>query len=71
MPGTAGSEHQGFLDPRTVCALTTLSRTTLWRRVRDGKFPSPVRISDGRVAWPKAVVEQWLKEKADPQAAAA
>ncbi len=36
-----------------------LSRSTVWRLVRDGKFPAPLRISPGRVAWPENEIEVW------------
>lgn len=31
---------------------------TLWNQVRDGRFPAPVRISPGRVAWPVEVLDE-------------
>ena len=27
------------------------SRFTIWRKVRDGKFPSPIDLGNGRIAW--------------------
>ncbi len=36
-----------------------LSRSTVWRLIRDGKFPAPLRISPGRVAWPENEIEVW------------
>jgi prophage regulatory protein len=34
-----------------VLHLTALSRTTLWRQVRSGSFPAPVRLTPGRIGW--------------------
>jgi len=40
--------------------LVPLSRTTVWRRVRDGSFPAPLQISPGRVAWSLISVTTWM-----------
>jgi predicted DNA-binding transcriptional regulator AlpA len=42
---------------------TTLSRTSVWRGVREGWFPSPVSISPGRVAWFEDEVATWLNSR--------
>lgn len=38
------------------------SAATLWRKVRDGSFPKPVRLSDRVTAWRVGDVRAWLKE---------
>ncbi len=45
---------------RTVCAVTGLSRSTIYRNVADGSFPKPVSNSKGRVAWREREVLAWL-----------
>ncbi len=40
--------------------LVPLSRTTVWRRVREGRFPAPLQISRGRVAWRESDVVSWI-----------
>lgn len=40
-----------------------VSRTTRWRMIKAGQFPSPVRISRGRVAWRESEVVRWLAER--------
>ena len=53
-----------ILRTPAVLALIGLSRTSLWRRVRAGDFPAPVRLG-GResraVGWRRADVERWLE----------
>ena len=51
------------LRPREVCNVLSVSRTTLWRRIRDGSFPAPLRLSDHIVGWRLADVERWLAER--------
>ena len=36
------------------------SRTTLWRRVKAGDFPTPVALSDHATRWKKEDVESWV-----------
>ena len=39
------------------------SAATLWRKVRDGSFPKPVRLSERVTAWKVGAVRAWLKER--------
>ena len=45
---------------RVVCAVTGLSRSTIYRMVGAGTFPRPVKISKARVAWRECEVLAWL-----------
>ena len=38
---------------------TGLSRTTVWRKVREGSFPAPVQLSAQTVAWREADLAAW------------
>ncbi len=40
--------------------MTTLERTTIWRKYKAGEFPQPRYIGERRV-WPKSEIEEWLK----------
>lgn len=44
----------------TVISITGLSRTTLWRRVKDGSFPEPVQISANAIGWYAHEIEKFL-----------
>lgn len=37
------------------------SRTTLWRRVRDGDFPKPVALSQHATRWRISEVQEWIE----------
>ncbi len=52
-----------LLPPPIVADRTSLSRTTLWRLVRRGEFPKPVRVSPGRVAWSESAINGWIASK--------
>ena len=38
-----------------------VSRTTLWRMVREGTFPRPVRITERNVGYVLEAVEAWMQ----------
>ena len=42
---------------------TGLSRSTIWRLERDGRFPRHRRISANAVAWPEEEVLAWIRIK--------
>ena len=55
-----------LLSPRDICGALRISRTTLYRHVRAGKFPPPsIRFEAGSQAqtyrWRKSVVEEHLR----------
>ena len=50
-----------FLRPRDVLALIGVSRTTLWRMIRAGQFPSPVRITERSAGFLQETVESWMR----------
>ena len=41
-----------------------IGRTTLWRWVKEGVFPAPVRLSGRVTAWRVGDVREWLQSKA-------
>lgn len=52
-----------FIRPREVVEMLGVSRTTLWRMVREGSFPKPVRISKGNAGYLLETVEAWMRAR--------
>jgi prophage regulatory protein len=52
-----------FMRLPEIVKLTGLSRTTIWRLERDGKFPMRRTISAGAVAWVDEEVHQWANDR--------
>ena len=52
-----------MLRPPEVVKRTGLSRTTIWRRVRTGKFPPPVVLGPNAIGWPDSAVAEWLEAR--------
>ena len=40
-----------------------IGRTTLWRWVKEGVFPAPVKLSDRVTVWRVGDVREWLQSK--------
>ena len=58
-------EPERILRMRTVLERTGLSRSTLYRKMRDGTFPKQVRISEHCCGWRESAINRWI---ADPAA---
>jgi excisionase family DNA binding protein len=52
-----------FYTEREVTELIGVSRSTLWRMVRQKEFPASVPISRGRVGFGKERVDGWIAAK--------
>jgi len=46
-----------------ILETTTQSKSTLYRCIKRGDFPAPVRVSQNRVAWRQADVSEWLNTR--------
>lgn len=60
---------------RTVLDRTGLSRSTVYRKIAEGTFPSQVRISVHGAGWRESAINRWIadpvgyREEATDQAA--
>ena len=53
-------KHSRILRQPAVTDRIGMSRTTLWRRIREGEFPVPVRLGKNAVGWLESDVENWI-----------
>lgn len=44
-----------------VARVLSVSRTTLWKMRKEGRLPPQIRVSDRRVAYRRADVEDWIR----------
>lgn len=49
-----------LVRPDRILEMLGVSRVTLWKYVRDGKFPAPVKIGATRF-WDESEVDEWFK----------
>jgi prophage regulatory protein len=49
-----------FYRLRDVVNITALSRSTIYRRIAEGRFPAPVHLGGRASGWPSAALQQWV-----------
>jgi len=49
----------------TVKARTGLSRSTIYLRISEGRFPKPVSLGGRAVGWIEAEINDWLNQQID------
>ena len=59
-PQTASAP--AFFRMADVVRITGLSRTTLYRRIAEGKFPPPVHLGGRACGWPRAALQRWIDD---------
>lgn len=61
---TAGLQPTGFIRQSALIPnIVPLSPATLWRWVRNGTFPAPVKLGENVTAWRCEDVRQWIDAK--------
>lgn len=62
-----GEENTSDLDRilgiDEVVRLSGLSPATVWRAIKAGTFPAPVRISARRVGWRASDIRSWIASR--------
>ena len=62
--GTVKHEAVSLLrEPIVRKALGGIGKSTLWRWIREGRFPKPVRLGANCVAWRSDDVNQWINTR--------
>jgi predicted DNA-binding transcriptional regulator AlpA/predicted RNase H-like HicB family nuclease len=52
-----------IVTTKELLAHIPLTRQTIWRMVREGRFPPPIRLTSSRVGWRWSAVVAWLQER--------
>ena len=58
-PSTRYFDTNALLRLEDVCQLVGISRSTIYKRVSDRTFPSPIRISERSVRWRMTDLTEW------------
>ena len=56
------SEHTKILRMPDLVLRTGLSRTTIYRKIKEGTFPAQLHISDHCCGWRESALEQWMED---------
>ena len=52
-----------FLRLPEVLARTGLSRSTIYVRLEQGRFPRPVSLGDRAVGWVESEIDEWISNR--------
>lgn len=52
-----------LLTTREVVERTTLTRMSLYRMSREGRFPLPIQLAPTRIAWRERDIDAWVRER--------
>ena len=55
----AKGEHSFIRQPRVLAEYAPFSASTLWRKIKDGTFPSPIKLSPAVTAWKVKDLVEW------------
>lgn len=53
----------GYMRQKELMTLVPFSAATLWRKVKDGTFVKPTKLSTRITAWNRIQVLEWLKKQ--------
>jgi len=46
-----------------VKSKTGLAKTTIYRKVRSGEFPKPIKLSERASGWDESLIDAWLQSR--------
>lgn len=56
----------GFLREKDVRTLIPMGRSTLWEKVKAGKFPKPVKLGPKITAWRVEDIKAYIEQTSFP-----
>ena len=59
-PAPADLPVTGYVRLSLLLRLIPFSRATVWRKVQQGKFPRPVKLSERVTAWRAEDLRAWI-----------
>ncbi|MEY8239097.1 MAG: AlpA family phage regulatory protein [Cycloclasticus sp.] len=59
---------QALIDCKDVSLTIGLSRSSIWRLEKAGKFPKRITLSNRCVRWSKQEVDQWVDARIEGRA---
>ena len=58
-------KYMRYIRFKELRKLIPLGRTTIWRMMREGRFPQSRRIGRAAMAWVENEIDEWMKERAE------
>ena len=60
MADTANAQGRKIIRGPVVEDKTSWTRVTIWRAIRDNKFPAPIQLGPNSVGWFEDEIDAWL-----------
>lgn len=57
------NQHERTLSLAETCTYVGLSRWTIRRMYREGKFPPPIQLTDIKIGWRISTLDAWLESR--------
>lgn len=54
-------DSKGFIRQKNLLAKLGFSGPTLWRKIKAGTFPSPVKLGQNMTAWRHEDIQAWIE----------
>lgn len=48
---------------KQICEITALSKATIYREIKKGRFPSPIQLTERNVGWLLSEVNDWVSSR--------
>ncbi|MEQ1671441.1 MAG: AlpA family phage regulatory protein [Hyphomicrobium sp.] len=61
IPSTPALER--LISRKETLILIGISNATLWRWIKAGRFPAPLKIGKKKVAWRSSVLAEWIAQR--------
>lgn len=55
--------HEKLLKLPDVCNAVAMRKGGVYKAIREGRFPAPVKLGKRAVAWPESVVQSWIANR--------
>jgi len=52
-----------LISIKEACQITSLSRTTIWFKAKEGEFPKPISLGGIRKAFVASEVNDWIAQR--------
>lgn len=65
IPISPDTDDERIFSTDEVLARIPYTRITIWRKVREGTFPKPIRLGPSRNGWRQSAILKWIKDRED------
>ena len=55
--------HQELIRLNVVKEITSLSKSTIYRLISEGRFPKQIQIGKRAVVWMRSDINSWINQK--------